>query len=154
MEVKERIESIVGSVGEVRVDRGKRIVEVKEPKKITEVAEKLKAEGFDHVKSVSGVDYSDQGYFEIVYHVSSYSTSELAKTILVLKVRVPSDNPRSPSLIKIWPSVEMMERETYEMYGIIFEGHPELKRLFLPEEFEGVYPLRKSFKIKEEGIMA
>ncbi|MEM1599727.1 MAG: NADH-quinone oxidoreductase subunit C, partial [Sulfolobaceae archaeon] len=61
-------------------------------------------------------------------------------------------DPSLPSLYPIFESVWTGERETYEMLGIRFDGHPDLRRLFLDEDFEGVYPLRKSFKIKLEGL--
>lgn len=119
---------------------------------ILEVAEFLKSLGYDHVKAVTGIDYPDTQEFEIVYHISSYSNIDLAKTILALKTRVSYSDPRLPSLINIWDSVWTGERETYEMMGIVFEGHPDLRRLFLPEDFEGVFPLRKSYKMKTEGL--
>jgi len=57
-----------------------------------------------------------------------------------------------PSLMEVWKSAWTGERETYEMLGVRFSGNPDMKRLFLPEDFEGVYPLRKSYKIKTEGL--
>ncbi|MEJ2772152.1 MAG: NADH-quinone oxidoreductase subunit C [Sulfolobaceae archaeon] len=120
--------------------------------KIIQVASYLKEIGFDHVKSVTGIDYPEQNQFEVVYHVSSYSVPELTKVILAVKSKTSYKDPKFPSLYSIWESVWTGERETYEMLGIIFEGHPELKRLFLDEDFEGVYPLRKSFKLKQEGL--
>ena len=119
---------------------------------IVQVAEFLKSLGYDHVKSVTGIDYPDTKEFEVVYHVSSYSNIDLAKTILALKTRTKYEDPKVPSLYSVWESVYIGERETYEMLGIIFEGHPNLSRLFLPEDFEGVYPLRKSYKLKTEGL--
>ncbi|MFP3065352.1 MAG: NADH-quinone oxidoreductase subunit C [Sulfolobus sp.] len=120
--------------------------------KIPEVAKYLKELGFDHVKSVTGIDYPEKEEFEVVYHVSSYSDLELAKTILAVKTKTSYKDPKVPSLYSIWESVWTGERETYEMLGIIFNGHPDLRRLFLDEDFEGVHPLRKSFKVKQEGL--
>ena len=121
--------------------------------KIKDVARKLSEIGFDHVKSVTGVDYPDKNLMEVVYHISSYKP-ELAKVIVKVKTTVPRDNPIVSSLVDIWPSAEYLERETYDLLGIVFEGHPKLKRLLLPEELEGKHPLRKDFVIKEEGIEA
>ena len=120
--------------------------------KIVEVASYLKEVGFDHVKSVTGIDYPEQNQFEVVYHISSYSNPDLTKVILALKTKTSYKDPVFPSLYSIWESVWTGERETYEMLGIIFDGHPELRRLFLDEDFEGVHPLRKSFKLKQEGM--
>lgn len=119
---------------------------------ILQVAEFLKSLGYDHVKSVTGIDYPDTKEFEVVYHISSYSNIDLARAILALKTRTKYEDPKVPSLYSIWESAWIGERETYEMLGIIFEGHPDLRRLFLPEDFEGVYPLRKSYKMKTEGL--
>lgn len=123
-----------------------------EKSQIVQVAEFLKSLGYDHVKSVTAIDYPDTQEFEVVYHLSSYSNLDLAKTILALKTKTKYNDPKFPSLYSIWESVWTGERETYEMFGIIFEGHPDLRRLFLPEDFEGVYPMRKSYKIKTEGL--
>ena len=119
--------------------------------KLVEAAEKLKKLGFDHVKSVCAIDYMKEGFFEVVYHVSSFSNLELAKYIIALRTKVPRDNPKLPSLVKIWPSALFLEREQYDLLGVIFEGHPRLERLLLPEDWEGPPPLRKDFKIKTEG---
>lgn len=117
-----------------------------------EAAERLKKLGFDHVKSVTVIDNSDQGFFEIVYHLSSYSNLELAKQIVALKTRTSSSEARVPSLYKLWESCLFLEREEYDLVGVVFEGHPRLERLLLPEDWEGPPPLRKEYKIKTEGI--
>lgn len=128
----------------IEVDRGR----------IIEVCERLKERGFDHVKGVTGVDRPDVNAIEVIYYVGSYSVERYAGLILELKTRLPKEDPKMPSLIKVWPSCEYPERETYEMLGVIFQGHPKLKLMLLPEDLEGVYPLRKDFKIPEEGIEA
>ncbi len=120
--------------------------------KLFDVANFLKEQGFDHVKSVTGIDYPDQEKIQIVYHISSYSNEELAKIILALKSFITYKDPHITSLYPIWNSVWTGERETFEMLGVYFDGHPDLRRLFLPEDFEDVFPLRKSYKIKLEGL--
>ncbi len=120
--------------------------------KIVDVAKIIKELGFDHVIAVTGIDFPDQNKIQVIYHVSSYSVEELQKIILAVKTYVEYKDPSMPSLTQIWGSAWTGERETYEMLGVRFEGHPELARLFLPEDFEGVYPLRKDFKIKMEGL--
>ncbi|MEM4911788.1 MAG: NADH-quinone oxidoreductase subunit C, partial [Metallosphaera sp.] len=86
-----------------------------------------------------------------IYHVSSYDLN-LGQVILALKTWATYKDPVVPSLLTVWGSVWTGERETYEMLGITFEGNPDMRRFFLPEDFEGVYPLRKSFKIRTEGL--
>ncbi|MCI2413794.1 MAG: NADH-quinone oxidoreductase subunit C [Candidatus Aramenus sp.] len=128
--------------GQIEVDK----------KVVVEVAKLLKEQGFDHVKSVTGIDFPEEEKIQVVYHVSSYSNPELARVILALKTYVTYKELKMQSLYEVWESAWTGERETYEMLGVYFEGHPDMRRLFLPEDFEGVYPLRKSYKIKLEGL--
>ena len=118
--------------------------------KIKEEARKVRDVGYDHVKSVTGIDYPHDGVFKIIYHVSSYSDRQLSKSILTLEVEISRDNPQIPSLVDIWPSVKYVEAETSELFGIEFQGN-SLKKVMLPEDFEG-FPLRRDFKIPVEGI--
>jgi NADH:ubiquinone oxidoreductase subunit C len=104
--------------------------------------------GFDHAESVSGTDYPKDNQIEVVYHIGSYTVEELIPKILVLSTRTTRDEPRLPSLISIFPSVEYHERETYEMIGAYFEGHPRMERFLLPEDWADIPPLRKDFRIK------
>jgi NADH-quinone oxidoreductase subunit C len=78
--------------------------------------------------------------FEVVYQLRS----SLHRHRLRLKCAVPEHDPRVPSLATLWPAFNWQERETYDMYGIKFEGHPDLRRIYLYEEFVG-YPLRKDY---------
>ncbi len=102
--------------------------------------------GYDHVVSVSGVDYIKDNEMEVVYHAATYGNVELSDLVIALAARLPRDNPKTPSLIAIWPSVEYAERETFEMVGIVFEGHPKMERLILPEDWHEIPPLRKDYR--------
>ncbi len=123
-----------------------------EQEKIFEISNRLKDLGFDHVKGVTAVDYPNEDVIEIIYYIGSYSKGNYAKLIIELKIILTREDLETPSLIGIWQSSEYAERETYEMFGVKFQGHPKLERLLLPDDFEGKYPLRKEFKIPEEGI--
>ena len=111
---------------------------------------------FDHVESVSGVDYPQDKEIEVVYHIGSYTDPSLARQILVLSTRAQrEENPipgndatKLPSLRDIFYSVEFHEREVFEMFGVYFEGHPDNRRLLLPEDWADLPPLRKDFAIK------
>lgn len=111
---------------------------------------------FDHAESVAGVDYPGSKEIEVVYHLGSYTDPQLAKQILSLATRVPredvpnpgEDRTRMTSLRDIFYSVEFHERECFEMLGVYFEGHPDNRRLLLPEDWADIPPLRKDFKIK------
>ena len=111
---------------------------------------------YDHVESVSGVDYPQDKEIEVVYHIGSYTDSSLARQILVLSTRAQrEENPipgndatKLPSLRDIFYSVEFHEREVFEMFGVYFDGHPDNRRLLLPEDWADLPPLRKDFAIK------
>ena len=111
---------------------------------------------YDHVESVSGVDYPQDKEIEVVYHIGSYTDSSLARQILVLSTRAKrEDNPipgndatKLPTLRDVFYSVEFHEREVFEMFGVYFEGHPDNRRLLLPEDWADLPPLRKDFAIK------
>ncbi len=119
------------------------------PEKLLVVAKALKEAGFDHVVSVTGVDWPKQGKLDAVWHLSSYSDEELAGGIAQLSCYLSRENPTVPSLATVWESATFQEREAFEMFGIEFQGHPDLRQLFLPEELKGVWPLRKDFELKK-----
>ncbi len=94
---------------------------------------------YDYLNYVTAVDY--YSYFEVVYQVTSL---EFNKSMM-FKTRVYTrDNPSVPSVFKVWRGADLQEREIYDLFGIRFEGHPNLKRIFLWEGFPG-YPLRKDW---------
>ena len=111
---------------------------------------------YDHVESVSGVDYPQDKEIEVVYHIGSYTDPSLAKQILVLATRAQrEENPipgndatKLPTLRDIFYSVEFHEREIFEMLGVYFTDHPDNRRLLLPEDWADLPPLRKDFAIK------
>jgi NADH-quinone oxidoreductase subunit C len=107
-----------------------------------QVAEFLKntpALDFDYLTNLTAVDYVD--YFEVVYHLVSLKHNHS----LVLKTRCHDrDKPVVSSVVNLWRSADLQEREAYELMGIIFDGHPNLKHLLLWEGFAG-YPLRRDY---------
>lgn len=94
--------------------------------------------GFDLLSCVSGVDMLD--HLETVYHLRSTTRNQL----LQLKVRIDSEHPEVNSIVSVWPTANWLERETYDLFGIRFTGHPDLRRMLLDDDFDG-YPLLKSF---------
>lgn len=111
-------------------------------KSLYQVAEFLKnapALDFDYLTNLTAVDYVD--YFEVVYHLISLKHNHS----LVLKTRCHDrDRPVVPSVVNLWRSADFQEREAYDLMGIIFDGHPNLKRLLLWEGFVG-HPLRRDY---------
>lgn len=123
------------------------------PDQITAVCLELRdnpATYFDFLSCLSGVDYGlDEGRFGVVYHLSSIPY----QTQLVLKIsrahgRDLETLPHFPSIISVYQSADWHEREAYDMCGIYFEGHPDLRRLLLPDDWEG-FPLRKDYQAAE-----
>ena len=94
--------------------------------------------GFDLLSCISGVDMLD--HLETVYHMRSTTRGQL----LQLKVRLDFEKPEVDSIASVWPTANWLERETYDLFGIRFAGHPDLRRMLLDDDFEG-HPLLKSF---------
>lgn len=96
---------------------------------------------FDYLVMLTAVDYIEDDYFEVVYLLRSLGHNHE----LTLKVRTDNrDDPVVPSVIDVWQTAEFQEREVYDLLGVRFAGHPDLRRLFMWDEFRG-YPLRKDF---------
>jgi NADH-quinone oxidoreductase subunit C len=96
---------------------------------------------FDMLVDLTAVDYlGEQPRFEIVYHLLSLRRNRRLR----IKARVPESAPEIRSAVELWPSANWMEREVWDLYGVRFRGHPDLRRLLLYEEFEG-HPLRKDY---------
>jgi NADH-quinone oxidoreductase subunit C len=100
---------------------------------------------FDQLSNVTGIDNGPEAKtMEVIYHLYSipYHYS------LALKVVLPRENPEVDSLCEIWKSANWLERETYDMFGIQFKDHPDLRRILMPSDWEG-HPLRKDYQQQE-----
>lgn len=96
---------------------------------------------FDFLMDLTAVDYiGSVPRFEVVYHLYSLARNHRLR----LKARIPEDDPRIASVVPVWRGANWLERETYDLYGIRFDGHPDLRRIYLYEEFQG-HPLRKDY---------
>jgi len=100
---------------------------------------------FDCLTCLSGVDYPKRNVIQVVYHLYSYRHRHQ----FVLKVDTPRDAPTVPSLCGVWNAAEWPEREVFDLLGVTFEGHPDLRRILMPEDWPG-HPLRKDFVEPEE----
>jgi NADH-quinone oxidoreductase subunit C len=96
--------------------------------------------GYELLSNITAVDYLADGVIELVYHFFHLRGGP----VLVLKVRLPRDEPRAPSLAPDWPGAELQEREAFDLFGVLFDGHPNLRRIYMWDEFEG-FPMRKDF---------
>ena len=102
-------------------------------------ARELAEIGFDRLGFVTAVDRDE--YFVLVYRLHSRSLT----TAVFLKTRVPREEPRVDSVCDVWPAANWHEREVFDLFGIDFTGHPDLRRILLPEEWVG-HPLRKDYE--------
>lgn len=119
-----------------------------QPAAIAEVCAFLKNEpdlAFDALSNESGVDYKAKGVIQVVYHLYSYTH----RHFVVLKVDTARDDPAIPTVEHVWKAANWLEREIYDLLGVRFEGHTDLRRLLMPEDWVG-HPLRKDFVEPEE----
>ena len=117
-----------------------------EPPAIREVAHFLKHDPdlhFEYLQLVSGVDWTDK--FTVVYHLYSYRNRHK----VILHCDISHDDPVIESVAEVWKAADWHERETYDLLGIRFTGHPDLRRILLPDDWEG-HPLRKDYKQPDE----
>ena len=116
------------------------LVELPDQKRFVEFCEWILNDlDFDHSSLISGVDWLDR--FEAVYHFWSNSK----KLNVIMQVPVDRNDPHIPSVTRLWKGANYHERETYDMFGIKFDGHPDLRRIYLEENYE-FFPQRKDFK--------
>jgi NADH-quinone oxidoreductase subunit C len=118
------------------------------PAAIADVARFCKTDpqlAFDCLSNLSGVDYPKRNVIQVVYHLYSYRH----RHAFVLKVDAPRDNPVVVTVAGVWSHADWEEREAFDLLGVTFEGHPDLRRLLMPEDWPG-HPLRKDFVEPEE----
>lgn len=99
---------------------------------------------FNTLMCLSGVHYSNENKLGVTYHLHSTTKNRT----LVLKVNVPEDDPRVQSVESVWKTADWHEREAYDLVGVVFEGHPNLKRILTPQDWKG-HPLRKDYERQE-----
>src|SRR5659263_383003 len=141
-ELKQYLPDSIVSLG---LQKNKHIAIIKK-EYLLKVAEKVKEMGFDNLSLITGIDYGDR--FEVVYNFLSYSK----KQNLVLKVVLDHTDPEVTSLSSIWKVADWLERETYDLVGIKFSGHPNLKRILLPDGWIG-HPLRKDYDMNVDQFV-
>lgn len=141
-ELKKALPSAVTGTG-MQLDKPTAVIEKEE---LLNAAAKVKEMGFDHLSVITGVDYKDR--FEVVYNFFSYRKKEN----LVLKVVLEHEKPEIDSLTSLWKGADWLERETYDLVGIKFRGHPNLKRILLPDGWKG-HPLRKDYDMSTEQFV-
>jgi NADH-quinone oxidoreductase subunit C len=105
---------------------------------------------FQFLADITAVDWHPrEPRFEVVYILASIGVDgpDRSKKRLRLKVRVPGDDARLPSVAEVWPSAGWAEREVFDLFGVVFDGHSDLRRILMPEDWEG-HPLRKDYPVQ------
>ncbi len=112
--------------------------------KLVEVSRFLRDDpelAFDYLVDAAGVDYPKENLIRVVYHLQSLSLKHTFK----LKVECDRASPKAPTVDGVWHAANWLEREVYDLLGVEFEGHPDLRRILLPDDWQG-HPLRKDWK--------
>ncbi|MGH3711894.1 MAG: NADH-quinone oxidoreductase subunit C [Micromonosporaceae bacterium] len=135
------------AIEKVVVDRGELTLYVK-PERILDVCRVMRDDEslrFELCSSVSGVDYLDNGDARRL-HVCYHLTSLTYRRRIRLEAAVTAEDPHLPSVTSVYPTADWQERETYDMFGVVFDGHPNLTRILMPDDWEG-YPQRKDYPL-------
>jgi NADH-quinone oxidoreductase subunit C len=128
--------------------RGKAALHV-EPAAIRSTLLFLREKGFRFLASVHGLDYYPQEpRLGVQYELLSMEDLDR----ITVKLRVPTDAARVESVTPDWPTADHQEREVYDMFGVVFDGHPDLRRILMPEDYEG-FPQRRDFPVGGEPIL-
>ena len=119
------------------------------PALVREALEHLRGQGFSFMASVHGVDYHPEEP-RLGVHYELLDMHKVDR--ITVRVRVTLDDPIVPSVTPRWPTANFQEREVYDMFGVLFEGHPDLRRILMPEDYEG-HPQRRDFPIGGEPVL-
>ena len=144
-EVRERVseDAVVGT----HYYREQATLEVK-PERVADVLRHLKGQ-FEFLASLHGCDYlPEEPRLGVHYQLLSMERAER----LGVKTRVGVEQPELPSVVELWPTADFQEREVYDFFGVVFTGHPDLRRILMPEDYEG-YPQRRDFPMGGEPVL-
>ncbi len=142
LKLKEKLSDLITNL---KVLRERRIFIDTSSDKLRDLIIRLgKIAGPLHISTITGIDCKE--YLELIYHIWSMSM----KVEFSIRVKVDRNNPVVKTITDLIPGATLYEREVYDLLGVKFEGHPELKRLILPEDWpEGIYPLRKDVSLEQ-----
>ncbi len=137
-----------GSVLDTEFQRGRAVV-IADPGHVHGVLERLFAKGYEFLASLHGVDYyPEEPRLGVLYELLDMKQVDR----IAVKARVHIDDPHLASVCDIWPGANHPEREVYDMFGVVFDGHPDLRRILMPEDFEG-FPQRRDYPIGGEPVL-
>ncbi len=136
------------SILDTEFHRGRAVL-VANPEKIRVVLGHLRSKGYTFLASLHGVDYyPHEPRLGVLYEMLDRDTVDR----ISVKARVSTDAPRIDSVVDMFPGAEFPEREVYDMFGVVFDGHPDMRRILMPEDYEG-HPQRRDFPIGGEPVL-
>jgi NADH-quinone oxidoreductase subunit C len=119
------------------------------PPSVIGVLQRLHAKGYSFLASLHGVDYyPEEPRLGVIYELLDMSEVDRIR----VKARVHTDDPRIATACDLWPGANHPEREVYDMFGVVFEGHPDLRRILMPEDYEG-FPQRRDYPVGGEPVL-
>jgi NADH-quinone oxidoreductase subunit C len=140
--------AVSGSVLGTTHDRGRAEVQI-DPEQNVAVIEHLRAKGYNFLASLHGVDYyPHEPRLGVIYELLDMSEVDR----ISVKARVSVDDPKIKTVTQIWPGADFPERELYDMFGVVFEGHDDMRRILMPEDYEG-FPQRRDFPTGGEPVL-
>jgi len=137
-------ESILGT----EFHRGRAVLNAS-PAHVKAIIVALHAKGYSFLASLHGVDYyPDEPRLGVLYELLDMHNVDR----ITVKARVPIDDPRIATVVDLFPGANHPEREVYDMFGVVFDGHPDLRRILMPEDYEG-FPQRRDFPVGGEPVL-
>jgi NADH-quinone oxidoreductase subunit C len=137
-----------GSVLDTEFHRGRSVLVI-DPASVKPVLTHLRGKGYRFLASLHGVDYyPHEPRLGVLYELLDMERVER----ISVKARVPTDAPEIDSVVELFPGAEYPEREVYDMFGVQFNGHPDLRRILMPEDYEG-HPQRRDFPVGGEPVL-
>jgi NADH-quinone oxidoreductase subunit C len=135
--------ALKGLATDAKFDRGEMTLTVNS-EDVVAACESLKAAGYNFFEDATGVDwYPSEPRFQITYHLLSHGLKQRIRLV----ARLNGDSPAINSITSVWPSANFYEREIFDLFGVHFGGHPNLKRIMMPEDWQG-HPLRKDYPVE------
>jgi NADH-quinone oxidoreductase subunit C len=136
------------SIVDTEFHRGRAVL-VANPEKVRLVLEHLRSKGYKFLASLHGVDYyPHEPRLGVLYEMLDRDTVDR----ISVKARVSTDAPRIDSVVDMFPGAEFPEREVYDMFGVVFDGHPDMRRILMPEDYQG-HPQRRDFPVGGEPVL-
>ncbi len=137
-----------GSVQDTEFHRGRAVLVI-DPRSVKPVLAHLQGKGYTSLASLHGVDYyPHEPRLGVLYELLDMKRVDR----ISVKARVSTEEPNIDSVVELFPGAEFQEREVYDMFGVVFDGHPDLRRILMPEDYEG-HPQRRDFPVGGEPVL-